>query len=173
MTQFFSSEKKVQDSVEILEKEVKKLVNYFDCNSLRLNADKTEFIVFGSTESTDMSVTIDGEKIKAKTEVPYLGVTIDKKLTFQSEVKIFYEVWHKAWNESIYYGTAFLKISKKHWLTLLLCHLQYPAVLLCSLSQNLIKTLEKQLNWAGKSCVKSLIHLTILNWLITYYLFEC
>ena len=34
-----------------------------------------------------MSVTIDGQKIKEKTEVKYLGVTIDKKLTFQSEVK--------------------------------------------------------------------------------------
>ena len=63
------------------------MVNYLYCNSLRLNADKTEFIVFGSTESKDMSVTIDGQKIKEKTEVKYLGVTINKKLTFQSEVK--------------------------------------------------------------------------------------
>ena len=55
MTVIFSSEKKVQDSLEIVEEDVKKLVNYFDCNSLRLNADKTEFIVFGSTESKDMS----------------------------------------------------------------------------------------------------------------------
>ena len=86
MTHSFS-EKKVQNGLEILEKDVKNLVNYFDCNYLRLNADKTEFIVFGSTESKDMSVTIDEQKIKEKTEVKYLGVTIDKKLTFQSEVK--------------------------------------------------------------------------------------
>ena len=66
---------------------MKKFVNYFDCNFLRLNADKTEFIVFGSTESKDMSVKIDGQKIKDRTDVKYLGVTIDKKLTFQSEVK--------------------------------------------------------------------------------------
>ena len=61
------------------------MVNYFDRNSLRLNADKTEINIFGSAESKDMSVTIDGQKIKEKTE--YLRVTIDKKLTFQSEVK--------------------------------------------------------------------------------------
>ena len=59
----FSSEKKVQDSLEILEKDVKKLVNYFDCHSLMLNAEKTEFIVFRSPESKDMSVTIDGQTI--------------------------------------------------------------------------------------------------------------
>ena len=34
-----------------------------------------------------MSVTIDVQKIKEKTEVQYLGVTSDKKLTFQSELK--------------------------------------------------------------------------------------
>ena len=39
------------------------MVNYFDCNSLRLSADKTEFIVFGSAESKDMSITIDGQMI--------------------------------------------------------------------------------------------------------------
>ena len=34
-----------------------------------------------------MSVTIDGQKVKEKTEVKYFGANIDKKLTFQSEVK--------------------------------------------------------------------------------------
>ena len=58
----FSSEKKVQDSLEILKKDVKKLVNYFDYNSFMLNAEKTEFFVFRSPESKDMSVTIDGKK---------------------------------------------------------------------------------------------------------------
>ena len=76
MTVIFSSEKKVQDSLEIVEEDVKKLVIYFDCNSLRLNADKTELIVFGSRESKDISVTIDGQKIKEKTEVKYLGITM-------------------------------------------------------------------------------------------------
>ena len=59
-TVIFSSEIKFQDSVRILENYAKKLANYFDCISLGLNADKTEFIVFGSTESKHMSVTIDG-----------------------------------------------------------------------------------------------------------------
>ena len=48
-------------------KHVKKLINYFDWNSPRLNADKTEFFVFGSTESKDMSVTSDGQMIEEKT----------------------------------------------------------------------------------------------------------
>ena len=97
MTQSFSPPKKRFKSPEILEKDVKKLVNYFDCNSIRLNADKTEFIAFGFAESKDISVTNDGQKIKEKTEVKYLGVTIDKKLTFQSEVKFFpkYGTRHK------------------------------------------------------------------------------
>ena len=85
MTQSFSPPNK---SFKIFEKDVKKLVKYFDCNSLGLNASKTEFIVFGSTKSKHMSVTIDGQKIKEKTEVKYLGVDIDKNLTFQSKLNI-------------------------------------------------------------------------------------
>ena len=34
-----------------------------------------------------MSVTTDVQKIEEKTEVKYLGLTSDKKLTFQSELK--------------------------------------------------------------------------------------
>ena len=41
-----------------------------------------------------MSVTIDGQKIIEKTEVKYLGVNIDKNLTFQSKLKIF--LWSMA-----------------------------------------------------------------------------
>ena len=65
-TVIYSSEKKVQDSLDFIEKDVKKLFDYFDCNYLRLNADKTEFIVFGSTASKDMSVTVDGQKKEKK-----------------------------------------------------------------------------------------------------------
>ena len=89
MTQSFSPRKKRLKIVsKFLKSFLKKFVNYFDCNFLRLNADKTEFIVFGSTEYKDMSVTIDGQKIKDRTEEKYLGVTVDKKLTFQSKVKV-------------------------------------------------------------------------------------
>ena len=39
--------------------------------------------------------------------------------------------------------------------SLVISHLQYPAVLLCSLSQNLIATLEKQLNCTVTACYNS------------------
>ena len=35
---------------------------------------------------------------------------------------------------------------------LVICHLHYPAILLNGISENLMTTLEKQLNWAIKAC---------------------
>ena len=48
-------------------------------------------------------------------------------------------------------------VSQYHWRKILLnsvviSHLQHSAVLLSSISKNLLKTLEKQLNWAVKDC---------------------
>ena len=40
-------------------------------------------------------------------------------------------------------------------MSLMVLAAQYPGVLLCSLSQNLITILEKQLNWAVKACYNS------------------
>ena len=60
-TTIFCSEKKIQDSLEIFEKVVKNLINYFDCISLDLIADKTEIIILGFVESNDISFTIDGQ----------------------------------------------------------------------------------------------------------------
>ena len=152
MTQSFSPSKKRFKSLEILGKDVKKLVNYFDCNSLRLNADKTEFIVFGFTESKDISVTNDGQKIKEKTEVKYLGVTIDKKTHLSIRGKIFFRSMAED-IKSIYTLRNCVPESIKKTLinSIVISHLQYQAVLQCSLSQNLTTTLEKQLNWAVKA----------------------
>ena len=60
------------ESIEILENDVKKLFHYFDCNSFKLIADKTENIIFRSTESTDLSITIDWQKITEKTSKIHL-----------------------------------------------------------------------------------------------------
>ena len=102
VTQSFSPPKKIFKCLEILEKDVKQLVNFIDCISLRLNADKLEFIVFGSKESKVMSVTIEGQKIKEETEVKYLGFTIYKKLTFQSEVKKYFTKYGTRRNINLY-----------------------------------------------------------------------
>ena len=79
-----------------------------------------------------MSVTIDGQQIKEKTEVKYLGVTIDKKLTFQSEVKTNILRSMAQGIKSIYTLRNCVLESFKTPLinSLVISHLQYPAVLL-------------------------------------------
>ena len=91
-------------------------------------------------------------------------VTIDKKLDVQYEVKYVLR--------SMAQGVRSL-YTLRNWvsenfnvalLAFLISHLQYPALLLCSLPQNLITTLEKH-NWAVKDCYnrRKIDLITILN----------
>ena len=98
---------------------------------------KRNSLFFGSTESKDMSVNIDGQKIKEKTEAKYLGVTIDKKLTFQSELKNILRIMAQG-IKSIYTLRNCVPESFKKTLinSLVISHLQYPAALLLMISES-------------------------------------
>ena len=41
-------------------------MKYFECNSLKLTADKAELIVLGFTGSKDLSIRVDGQNIMEK-----------------------------------------------------------------------------------------------------------
>ena len=56
--------------------------------------------------------------------------------------------------KTIYYVRDFLPEKSRFFLlnALVISHLQYSSVILNGISQNLISTLEKQLNWGIKAC---------------------
>ena len=155
MTQSLSPPKKAQSIFQILESDVKELITLFNFKPLRLTADKKESILFGSTESKHMSVTIDAQMIKEKTEVKYLGVTsyfwLKNHLSIQ--VKKIFTMNGTRYKISLYITElCSWNIQKTPSNSLVISHLKCPAKLLCSLSQALITTLKKQLSWPVKAC---------------------
>ena len=60
-------------------------------NRLKLNADKTDFILLGTRQQLDMvnltSIDLDGVKVAVSNKVKCLGVTVDGELTFTAHIK--------------------------------------------------------------------------------------
>ena len=74
--------------------ETQKLITFFQSNELSLNASKTEFIVFSKTKRTaNTQMVVDNVVIEEKEAIKYLGVHIDRLLSFQEETKHIIKKW--------------------------------------------------------------------------------
>ena len=83
----------------------------------------------------------------------YLGVILDKKLMYQQQVKqILSKMAQGIKTLYVLRNVVPYHLRKILLNSLVISHLQYSAVLLSSISKNLLTTLEKQLNWAVKAC---------------------
>ena len=70
------------------------LMTFFQSNELSLNASKTEFIVFSKTKRiAKTQMVVDSVVIDEKEAIKYLGVHIDRLLTFQEETKHIPKKW--------------------------------------------------------------------------------
>ena len=108
-------------------------------------------------QSKNLSVTLDGVEVKQKNTVKYLGVMLDKHLTFQDEVKNILRKMArgiKTLNAIKYNFPIATRITLMN--ALVLSHLHYSAILLSGISNQLQITLDKQINWAIKSCYNRL-----------------
>ena len=148
-----------------LEMETQKLITFFQSNELSLNALKTEFIVLSKTKQTANAQMVDDNVvIDEKEAIKYLGVRIDRLLTFQEETKHILKKM-AAGIETIHTirGTIPDNLKKLILNALVLSQIQYSATIIQSINQNLVLTLDRQLNWAVKASFlgKSLIHLEI------------
>ena len=85
-----------QECKTIIEKNVILLTKYFTSLKLQLNPLKTEFILFSRNRnfSKSESTKIGNKNITESKRVKYLGVHIDKNLSFQDEVKHLLRKWH-------------------------------------------------------------------------------
>ena len=70
--------------------ELKKVSKWLNLNKLSLNADKTELIFFRSPQHSlnydDISIKLNGKKLKPVDYVKYLGLYIDKHLSWNFHV---------------------------------------------------------------------------------------
>ena len=111
-TVIFTSGDSIEKSKNQLSSCAMKLTSCFKKHQLSLNASKTEFIVFSKIARKNQKelLKIDGALVEEKHEIKYLGVHIDNRLTFQSEVKILYKK-NGPWNKHhIHNSQLFTKI---------------------------------------------------------------
>ena len=134
-----------------LEQNTNKLIRFFHEHHLTVNTSKTEFMIFGKSKRNDFSeqIILDSIPIDEKPEVIYLGGHIDSNLTFQEEVKHILRKMARG-IKTIY---AIRKSFPQKLLilvlnALVLSHLHYSAVIIHAIEQNLIMSVEKQLNWS-------------------------
>ena len=59
-------------------------------NKISLNASKTELIIFRNknTPIPDLNIKLNGTKLKHKSIIKYLGLTMDEHLTFSTHINI-------------------------------------------------------------------------------------
>ena len=108
-------------------------------------------MIFGKSKRKDFSeqIILDSIPIDEKPEVKYLGVHIDSNLTLQEEVKHILRKMARgiktiyAIRKSIPQKLLILVLN-----ALVLSHLHYSAVIIHAIEQNLLMSLEKQLNWS-------------------------
>ena len=133
-----------------MQKSCENLSLFFTKHSLKLNTKKTELIIFsekhqGRNHNSKFNIILDDNKIEVEPEVKYLGVIVDQFLTFQGEFENILRKYIKKKPLSIKNRLLLLN-------ALVISQLHYPAILLSSLTSNLVISLEKQLSWAIKTC---------------------
>ena len=147
-----TSNTSIEDCKKNLEVETQKLITVFQSNELSLNASKRELIVFSKTKrTTNTQMVVDNVVIDEKEAIKYLGVHIDKLLTFQEETKHIKKMAAGIKTICTIRRTIPDNMKKLILYALVLSHIHYSATIIQSINQNLVLTLDRQLNWSVKA----------------------
>lgn len=83
-------------ATDIVQKQLDRIVDYFNKWKIKINASKTELIIFSKKadnlkrkklKDVNLNIKINNVTIKPKNYVKYLGAMLDKKLTFAQHIK--------------------------------------------------------------------------------------
>ena len=87
------SNKKLKTIETVINTELKEVIKWLRLNKLSLNASKTELIFFHSQRRIlnydDISIKFDGKKLSPVDSIKYLGMYIDKYLTWNVHIREF------------------------------------------------------------------------------------
>ena len=115
-----------------IEEDLKNLMDWFKANQLTMNMDKTEFVLFSknNSQSETIDLDLDGIVLKSTTNVKFLGLWIDNKLTWKKHLGVLL-VKLKQNTNLLKLGNKFLtKRVKKHvYYAHLYSHIIYGLVL--------------------------------------------
>ena len=88
----YSSGHNIPELVSNIQNELNTVTNWMTLNKLKINVEKSSFIMFGSrhkitTNSTDeIALYINDEKLKYTPTLKYLGITLDETLSWDPHV---------------------------------------------------------------------------------------
>ena len=120
---------------------------------------KLNFLVFRKPSKNKFAGShtfkIKNQIINTSTTMKHLCVYLDQNLDFQDEVKNILRKMATGIKKLYAIRDIFPTATRLILLNaLVLSHLHYSSILLSGISENLITTLEKQLNWGIKACFK-------------------
>jgi hypothetical protein len=88
---FLIKGKKMETIVHILNLEIRRLSDWFKCNKLSVNVNKTKVMLFASQskpyDKNDIVIQIDNVKIEVVDHIKFLGVIIDDKLKWHMHIQ--------------------------------------------------------------------------------------
>ena len=83
----FLSNKNPHTLVQIINSELTKLTQWIRANKLSLNLQKTKYMLFSNTiESLPSDIIFDDTPLECVSEIKFLGVTVDNKLTWKPHI---------------------------------------------------------------------------------------
>ena len=154
----YSCHKNPEVAKSNLNRSLEKITVFFKQHELNLNASKTECMKFAgrikNKKKKKDTIVVDGKVIHEKEECKYLGIIVDNNLSFESQVKKILQ--------KMAIGIKTIKTIRTQLPTktleallnaIVLSHLDYSALLINEINQNLINSLERHLNSTIKTDV--------------------
>ena len=129
---------------------------WMDCNRLKMNSTKTDFILFGNKKQLQKcetkSINVAGETVLKTSKIKYLGVQLDESLSIKSHIANKCRV--------AMFNIQRINLSDHHFLLkhakhvhvqgLVISHLDYGNATLAGLPSYLIGRVQKVQNTAAK-----------------------
>ena len=85
-TTIYACHKNIDNVIWSLENDSTVIIQWFTDNFMKLNTDKCHFMVLGKSSNQNVTVNVGSSVIGNTDEEKLLGVTIDKKLTFETHI---------------------------------------------------------------------------------------
>ena len=85
------SHKNISNQYDIINRELKKVCDWFKVNKLSVNASKTNYMFLGTYHKTnvntgDQCIILDNTKLERVKQTKFLGVIIDENLTWKNQI---------------------------------------------------------------------------------------
>lgn len=182
-TLLYFSSKDLTTLVDTINNELRNIVRWCNGNLLKLNASKSKFMLISNNQKYDefkrsFEITVECDKIENIEKIKYLGILIDKNLTFKEHASYVINKISKNTNflsRVAPFLTQWSKITIYN--TLILPHLTFAASILYSANKNEIERMQKLQNRAMRiilrvprdTSIKTMLR--NLDWLsVQYYL---